>query len=49
VGQEKEAFKVNVRKLKNLGLTESLERGYRLAPRGARVLAALRAQDASLN
>lgn len=27
-------FKVDVRKLKNLGLTISLERGYRLSPRG---------------
>lgn len=32
------AFKVNVRKLKNLGLTESLGTGYRLSPRGAAVL-----------
>jgi hypothetical protein len=28
------AFKADVRKLKALGLTESLERGYRLSPRG---------------
>lgn len=27
-------FKTNVRKIKNLGLTESLEIGYRLSPRG---------------
>lgn len=27
-------FKRNVRKLKSLGLTESLEVGYRLSPRG---------------
>lgn len=33
-GQEKDRFKLNVRKLKNLGLTESLEIGYRLSPRG---------------
>jgi hypothetical protein len=38
VGQEKEAFKLNVRKLKNLGLTESLETGYRLSPRGEALL-----------
>jgi hypothetical protein len=38
--QDKEPFKVNVRKLKNLGLTESLEIGYRLSPRGAAVLRA---------
>ncbi len=41
VGQEKEKFKLNVRKLKNLGLTESLETGYRLSPRGRSVLDAL--------
>ena len=40
VGQERLAFKVNVRKLKALGLTESLEVGYRLSPRGHAVLAA---------
>jgi hypothetical protein len=40
VGQERLAFKANVRKLKALGLTESLEVGYRLAPRGAALLAA---------
>lgn len=34
-------FKPWVRKLKALGLTESLERGYRLSPRGEKVLAAL--------
>lgn len=34
VGQTREQFKTNVRKLKNLGLTESLETGYRLSPRG---------------
>lgn len=34
IGLEKEPFKVNVRKLKRLGLTESLETGYRLSPRG---------------
>jgi hypothetical protein len=31
-------FKVRVRKLKELGLTESLESGYRLSPRGRAVL-----------
>ena len=41
VGQEKEKFKRDVRKLKNLGLTESLETGYRLSPRGRSVLDAL--------
>lgn len=34
-------FKRRVRQLKELGLTESLEVGYRLSPRGAAVLAAL--------
>lgn len=37
-GQERAAFKVNVRKLKGLGLTESLEIGYRLSPRGSALL-----------
>lgn len=34
VGQERARFKPNVRKLKTLGLTISLEVGYRLSPRG---------------
>jgi hypothetical protein len=34
VGHERDRFKQNVRKLKELGLTESLEVGYRLSPRG---------------
>ena len=34
LGQERLPFKANVRKLKALGLTESLEVGYRLSPRG---------------
>jgi hypothetical protein len=33
-GRETLPFKVDVRKLKNLGLTISLEKGYRLSPRG---------------
>jgi hypothetical protein len=40
VGMERLPFKANVRKLKALGLTESLEIGYRLSPRGAALLAA---------
>jgi len=36
---EKAWFKTNVRKLKNLGLTESLKVGYRLSPRGEAFLA----------
>ncbi len=34
-------FKADVRKLKKLGLTISLETGYRLSPRGEQVLAKL--------
>ncbi|HEY7596478.1 MAG TPA: hypothetical protein VH969_25250 [Actinophytocola sp.] len=34
LGRETMPFKVDVRKLKNLGLTLSLEKGYRLSPRG---------------
>lgn len=40
--QDKMTFKLNVRKLKTLGLTESLEVGYRLSPRGAALLDELR-------
>ena len=39
VGMERLAFKADVRKLKALGLTESLEVGYRLSPRGQAWLA----------
>ena len=35
-------FKPWVRKLKTLGLTESLSPGYRLSPRGEKILAAIR-------
>jgi hypothetical protein len=38
LGREKLPFKRDVRKLKELGLTESLNPGYRLSPRGKRVL-----------
>lgn len=41
IGVERDAFKRNVRKLKGLGLTESLETGYRLSPRGEALLAHL--------
>jgi hypothetical protein len=34
VGMERDAFKIRVRRLKELGLTESLDVGYRLSPRG---------------
>jgi hypothetical protein len=41
VGQERRAYKLRVRRLKALGLTESLERGYRLSPRGRAYLESL--------
>ena len=41
-GQERPAFKINVRKLKEMGLTESLDVGYRLSPRGEALLRAIR-------
>jgi hypothetical protein len=37
-GRERAPFKLDVRKLKELGLTESLPRGYRLSPRGEALL-----------
>lgn len=40
VGRETLPFKVDVRKLKNLGLTLSLKVGYRISPRGQAYLAA---------
>lgn len=42
LGRERLPFKVDVRKLKQLGLTESLPIGYRLSPRGRAVLDRLR-------
>jgi hypothetical protein len=39
LGRETLPFKLDVRKLKALGLTESLEVGYRLSPRGRAYLA----------
>ncbi|MFC8386820.1 hypothetical protein [Nocardia sp. NPDC057272] len=41
LGRDPHRFKLNVRKLKNLGLTISLGTGYRISPRGAALLAAL--------
>ena len=38
-GRDRLPFKLDVRKLKELGLTESLPRGYRLSPRGQATLA----------
>jgi hypothetical protein len=42
-GRETQPFKLDVRKLKNLGLTVSLEVGYRLSPRGEAYVAATHA------
>jgi hypothetical protein len=39
--RQRDPFKLDVRKLKELGLTESLRPGYRLSPRGRAALAAL--------
>lgn len=44
VGRETAPFKLDVRKLKNLGLTYSLEVGYRISPRGAAYLDATRSE-----
>lgn len=38
LGRETPPFKLDVRKLKEMGLTESLEVGYRISPRGRAVL-----------
>lgn len=42
VGRERDPFKLDVRKLKNLGLTLSHPVGYEVSPRGAAYLAAIR-------
>jgi hypothetical protein len=44
LGRDTREFKVDVRKLKALGLTISLETGYRLSPRGMAFLEALDAE-----
>jgi hypothetical protein len=41
MGRERLPFKADVRKLKALGLTESLPIGYRLSPRGRALLDSL--------
>lgn len=38
LGRETEPFKIDVRKLKKLGLTQSFEVGYEVSPRGQRFL-----------
>jgi len=42
VGRERDPFKLDVRKLKGLGLTLSFAVGYRISPRGEAYLAAIR-------
>lgn len=39
LGRETQPFKIDVRKLKKLGLTQSFEVGYELSPRGKKYLA----------
>lgn len=41
LGRNKDPLKLDIRKLKNLGLTHSLDVGYRISPRGAAYLAAV--------
>ncbi|TWD82404.1 hypothetical protein FB561_3535 [Kribbella amoyensis] len=41
LGRDTAGFKIDVRKLKNLGLTQSLEVGYQLSPRGIAYLSTL--------
>ena len=45
VGRERMPFKLDVRKLKELGLTESLNPGYRLSPRGLSLVEAFESGD----
>ncbi|HKR14971.1 MAG TPA: hypothetical protein VJT15_23100 [Pyrinomonadaceae bacterium] len=45
LGLERKWFKDHMRKLKELGLTESLETGYRISPRGETVLKRLKAKE----
>jgi hypothetical protein len=45
LGRDRPSFKLDVRKLKALGLTESLEVGYRLSPRGKAYLRVLGGGD----
>lgn len=47
LGYEKEWFKLNIRKLKNLGLTISLSDGYEISPRGKVVLNKLKQDTAN--
>ena len=45
-GRDRDPFKLDVRKLKELGLTESLRPGYRLSPRGRAVLSSVERSSA---
>ena len=47
LGQEKKPFKINVRKQKRLGLTESLKTGYRFSIRGNSLLATFQSKHSS--
>jgi hypothetical protein len=49
LGMERPVFKTNVRKLKAMGLTISLEVGYELSPRGRSVLDRLEARQPSVS
>lgn len=42
LGRERDPFKIDVRKLKRLGLTQSFELGYEISPRGRAYLKAIR-------
>lgn len=44
LGRERDPFKVDVRKLKRLGLTQSFEVGYEISPRGRAYLRHLRGE-----
>jgi hypothetical protein len=45
LGLERKWFKEHMRKLKELGLTESLQIGYRISPRGETVLKRLECKN----
>ena len=45
MGRDTLTFKRDVRKLKELGLTESLDVGYRISPRGRALLRALQSRS----
>ncbi len=44
IGMDRPAFKLNMRKLKSSGLTESLSTGYRISPRGRALLREIEAR-----